>query len=463
MLAALFGLLAVGSATVAVLPRPDTATPGTSAATTPVFSVRRVAGVISRTIAASRLRADLDEILADGSLGGARDNTCLAVRDPSGRTVYDHHSDLSVIPASTLKLVTAATVLTRMGSDARYTTEVRAAAPPTDGGVNDLWLVGSGDPLLATADYAAVAGWMETPRTATSIEALADRVSEAGVRRIGRVIGDESRYDTQRYIPSWEPTYASSPEVGPQSALTVNDGYVQWRPGKVPASSPATHGATILANLLRSRGVSVGGVGEGRAPDGAVAVASVDSPPMAEVVGVILTHSGNLTSELLVKELGARFGGAGTTAAGVEVMRSTLPSLGVAAEGVQAVDGSGLDRSDRLTCHVLQTVLGRAGDSSPLARGLSVAGESGTLIRRFNGTPAVGKVRAKTGSLHEVVGLSGWATGLDGRSLLFSLVANELPSEAAGTALQDKIASALVTYPEAPAPDDIDPEPVRGP
>jgi D-alanyl-D-alanine carboxypeptidase/D-alanyl-D-alanine-endopeptidase (penicillin-binding protein 4) len=90
-----------------------------------------------------------------------------------------------------------------------------------------------------------------------------------------------------------------------------------------------------------------------------------------------------------------------------------------------------------------------------------VAGQTGTLIRRFLDTPAVGKVRAKTGSLNGVAGLSGWITGGDGRSLEFSLIANDLPSESAGMALQDRLVAALATYPKAPAPEEIGPEPVR--
>jgi D-alanyl-D-alanine carboxypeptidase/D-alanyl-D-alanine-endopeptidase (penicillin-binding protein 4) len=461
VLPAVLGVLSLGSAGLAVAPALDDPAPAAavSGVTTPVFSLRRLPGTLTRMVAAERLRADLDEVLAQPVLGEARDSTCLAVRDPEGKSVYERQIAMPLIPASTTKLVTGAVVLEKLGADTRYTTAVKAAGPAQDGAVGDMWLVGSGDPLLATADYAATAGWMGAPRPVTSIEGLADRIVNAGVRRIGRLLGDESRYDTQRYLPTWEPTYASTPEVGPQSALTVNDGYAQWQGAKVPSTAPATHGATVLANLLRARGVTVGAVSEGKAPDAGAVVTSVESPPVSEIVGTILRDSGNLTSELLVKELGVRFGGGGTTQAGLTVLRSTAASLGLPMDQLAPVDGSGLDRGGRLTCNVLQGLLARAGDDSPLFRGMPVAGQSGTLIRRFNGTPAAGKVRAKTGSLSEVVGLSGWTTALDGRSVQFSLVANELPSESVGMALQDKVVSALAAYPEAPSADDIAPAP----
>ena len=462
-LAGLLAVAAVACASVAVVPElagaPETDL--TTEPSTPVFSLRRAPGAVTRVVAGGRLRAQLESVLSDPQLGGARDSSCLAVEDPDGRPVFERLGDKPLIPASTAKVLTAAVALAKLGADARYTTPVRAVEPPRDGAVGDLWLVGSGDPLLATTAYAGQAGWMEAPRPVTPIEGLADRIAGAGVRRIGRLLGDESRYDTQRYIPSWEATYASTPEVGPQSALTVNDGYVRWDGVKVPATSPATHGAEVLAGLLRERGVSVGGAGEGKAPEPAVTVAAIDSPPLTELVGTIMRDSGNLASELLVKELGARFGGAGTTAAGLDVVRSAAAGMGLPVDGLAAVDGSGLDRSDRITCDLLQDLWAKQGDKGPLAQGLPVAGTSGTLIQRFRATPAVGKVRAKTGSLAEVVGLTGFSTTLDGRSLLFSLVANELPSEGAGIALQDRLVTVLVSYPQAPNPDELGPGPAR--
>ena len=464
VLPAVLAVLALGSAGVAAAPalRDHKVSPAAAAdIATPVFSLRRVAGAVSRTIAADHLTADLDGVFAQPVLGSARDDTCLAVRDPAGRTIYARDTTRSLIPASTMKLLTATIALDRLGADTRYVTPVKAAAPPQDGAVGDLYLVGSGDPLLATADYAAQAGWMQTARPATSIEGLADRVFNAGVRRVGRVVGDESRYDRQRYLPSWEPNYATDPDVGPESALNVNDGYAAFKPRYVPSSAPAASAAATFADLLRARGITVGGTAEGTAPPNAVTVAQIESPPMSEIVGEVLRDSDNIGAELLVKELGARVKGAGSTAAGLDVIRATAATLGLPVDVYAGADGSGLDRSDRLSCDFLQQVLGRSGVQGTLASGMSVAGSNGTLLKRFLTTPAAGKVRAKTGSLSEVSGLAGWTTATDGTALQFSLLANDLPTEATGTALQDKVVSALAGYPKAPAPDELGPLPAK--
>ncbi|MDQ4132346.1 MAG: D-alanyl-D-alanine carboxypeptidase/D-alanyl-D-alanine-endopeptidase [Actinomycetota bacterium] len=459
-------LVAVACAAVAVWPEvaPRPGTNYEAVPTTPVFSLRRAPTVLSDLIADGRLVDSLEKAFADPALGPARDRACLTVRDAGGRPVYDRNGDVMLIPASNMKIFTGLAALTRLGAQTRLVTEVEAARTPTGGVVEgDLWLVGGGDPLLAVADFAAVAGYLGRPRLSTSMESLADRVVASGVREVrGRVLGDESRYDTQRYVPTWNPTYATESEIGPMSALTVNGGFVQWRPRAVPAPAPATNGAAVLTALLRQRGVVVAGeAGEGRVPAGAAAVASIESPPIAEIVAVLLRESDNLTAELLVKELGVRFGGNGSTSAGLKVMRDTLASMGLPIDDYSAVDGSGLDRSDRLSCDLLEAALAHVGQDGPLAESLPLAGQDGTLTRRFVGTPAAGRIRAKTGSLQGVIGLSGWATGQDGRPVQFSFLANDLPRGPAGDVLETRVVSALVAYPQAPSPAELGPEAPR--
>ena len=455
---ALLGTPAVAVAQEAPPPEP------VPALTTPVFSMRRVPGLLSRVVAETHLRGDLDRIMTDPVYGGARDRSCLVVGDPGGGTVhYSRQPTLGLIPASTLKLLTGAAALAQLGPETRFTTEIRAAGAPSDGGVGDMYMVGGGDPLLSTAEFAAEGGYMGQSRRSTSIEALADKVVAAGVRRVGRILGDESRYDSERLVPSWNSRYIANFDVSPISALVVNKAFASTRPPAV-AISPPQHAASVLGDLLRARGVTVGETGAGRAPGGAPLITSIESPPLREIVAEVLQNSDNLAAEMLVKEMGTRPGSPGSTAAGLQAMAERLRQVaGVTSEEMVAVDGSGLDRSDKLTCSLLQRVVAQAGDSGPLADGLPVAGRNGTLFRRFLGTPAAGKVRAKTGSLEGVIGLSGYAAGQGGRNLAFSLVANELPSASAGAGMQDRVMNVLVAYPRAPAPEELAPKAVAPP
>ena len=423
-----------------------------------MLSARRLPAFLSRTVADTRLRTDLDAALAQPALGQARDRSCLVVRQGS-RSVLQRRPEEPLIPASNLKVLTALAVLDRLGPDERLVTEVRAGAAVTAGAVDGpLWLVGGGDPLLGTADYAA--SFENQPQTRTSLEGLADAVVAAGVRVVnGGVVGDETRYDTQRYVPTWKPGYVTDFESGPASALVVNDGFVEYSPRHVAAPEPDVHAAGVLTALLQARGVTVNGSpGEGQAPTGSSVVAKIDSPPVRDVVAEMLRESDNLTAELLVKELGRRFAGAGTTAAGLGVVREALARSGLPVAQLTTVDGSGLDRADRASCGLLMAAMDLSGPTGPVASAFPLAGRDGTLAKRFEGNPAAGRLRAKTGSLDGVVGLSGYVDApAGGVPLGFSLLVNDLPRDVLGRALQEQVGAILARYPDAPAPEALAP------
>jgi D-alanyl-D-alanine carboxypeptidase/D-alanyl-D-alanine-endopeptidase (penicillin-binding protein 4) len=425
-----------------------------SATKAPVLSIRRVPALITQTVGDLRLDQQLDATFADPALAGARDRSCLVVHE-GDRVVYERNPGMALLPASNLKLLTAVTVLDTIDPNERLRTEVHAGAPPAPGGVvnGPLWLVGGGDPLLETADYVAADKYQPHPHT--SFEQLADQLVAAGVRHVtGGVLGDETRYDTQRYLPTWKPSYVTDAEVAPLGALMVNDGEVRFKPQKATnADNPAVHAATVLTNLLQARGVVVdGGPGAGAAPKGSPVVTSIDSLPIKDMVGEMLKESDNTTAELLTRELGRRVVGQATTAAGVSVIRNHLTSLHLAVNQLVSVDGSGLDRSDRATCGLLLVALSAGKHPADLAAGLPVANKDGTLFDRFKNNPAAGRLRAKTGSLTGVAALSGFVDQLS-----FSLVANELPRDATGRALQEQVGAALARYPDAPKPDDLAP------
>jgi D-alanyl-D-alanine carboxypeptidase/D-alanyl-D-alanine-endopeptidase (penicillin-binding protein 4) len=372
--------------------------------------------------------------------------SCLMV--VSGRrVVFERNPDLAVTPASVMKLLTATAVLDQIDPRERLRTPVLTAAPVTAGIVEgDVYLVGGGDPVLGTVDWAA--HFDRQPRLFTSIETLADRIVASGVREIrGRVVGDDGRYDRQRYVSSWPQRYIDDNETGPLSALFVNDGFADWSgpdPLDVPWDDPPRDAAAVVTALLRARGVKVDGEPvAGSVAPGAHELAAVESPTIGELISAMLQDSDNGTAELLLKELGLRRAGAGTTAAGVSVVTSVLGSLGLPMAGVVVHDGSGLDRGDHVTCRLLTAILGRADPKGPLARGLPVAAQTGTLYKRFLGTPVAGHLRAKTGSITGVASLAGYADAPEGR-LTFAQILNGIGTYADSRRVQDALGAALV-------------------
>lgn len=427
--------------------------------TTPVWSPRRVPQPLVDAVGAQRLQSRLD-----GELGTV--DSCVVVATGDGDTVLAaHNPDGVLLPASSEKLFTAVAALQILGAEHRFETTAVAPAAPSDGTVEQLWLVGSGDPVLATPEFAAELAtepfYEGTDVVLTPLADLADAVVAAGVRRIpGGIHGDDSRYEAVRYLPTWRDTYRTDGQIGPLGALTVNDGFTALKPKPVPVDDPAVYAAAELTRMLVARGVEVGGSPDhARAPAEAATVASVQSRPLRDIVGGLLRSSDNLSAELLTREMGARTSNEGTTAAGTKAIVTTLGELGVPTEGLTLVDGSGLDRGDQASCAQLIAALdlGERPAFQALWEGLAVAGETGTLRDRFGGTPLQGHLRGKTGSLQGVAALSGL---LDvGRPLRFAFLASGAFSEGEGVALRERVASIIAEFPSAPPADALVPGP----
>jgi serine-type D-Ala-D-Ala carboxypeptidase/endopeptidase (penicillin-binding protein 4) len=358
-------------------------------------------------------------------------SACLAVSD-GDRVLFERNPDAPLVPASTMKLLTGLAVLEAFRPDERLRTPVLSLAPPVEGVVEgDLYLVGGGDPTLGTLPWGA--SFRRQPQLVTAIEVLANRLVEAGVREVrGRVVGDDGRHERVRYLPTWPSRYVL--QTGPLSALTVNDAIDGYGPGAKPFTDPAAGAAGVLAGLLRERGVTVhGGAASGHLVPGSVELAAVESPTMAELVGQMLRESDNQTAELLVRELGLRVHGRGTSAAGTAALHETLRDLGLPMAGVNVLDGSGLDPQNRVTCRLLSAILLRG--HPDVDRGLAVAAQTGTLYKRFLATPVAGHLRAKTGTIRAVSSLAGHVDTASGRRLTFAYVLNGTSGE--GYALQD--------------------------
>lgn len=382
--------------------------------------------------------------LALNAVWNAGPGGCLTVRSGE-RILYEANPDAEVAPASVTKLLTAAGALEGLGHGTRLRTSVRADAAPVDGVVaGGLWLVGGGDPVLGTDAWARRTG--SGSPLYTSLDALADRVVAAGVRRVEEgIVGDERRYDRDRYVDTWPARLIADGEAGPLSALTVNDGFRVWSHPGVPFTDPPAEAAALLTELLVARGVTVGAPptrAAAGAPAPGVELSQIESPPIGELVRAMLRDSDNGTAELLLKELGLRNYGDGSTAAGVRALRDLLAGGRIPLQGVVIADGSGLSDAARLTCRSLTTLL--AARSADLADRLPVSGRDGTLARRFVNTPVAGRLRAKTGSLDGVAALAGYADTTAGATLSFSYIINGLPRGASGRALQDAVAAALV-------------------
>ncbi|MPY93857.1 MAG: D-alanyl-D-alanine carboxypeptidase/D-alanyl-D-alanine-endopeptidase [Acidimicrobiia bacterium] len=328
--------------------------------------------------------------------------------------VLASHADEPLVIASNQKLLTALGTLAALPPSTRFTTEVVATGPVVDGVVHgDLVLVGGGDPTLTT----------HGPH---SLASLVDQLLVAGVRGVtGSLVADESRYPGQRAAPGWPADYTPA-YVGPMSALMVDDNRHRWDDAYL--ADPALGNGELFRAVLGGAGIAVAGpTRTGPAAAGATTVASLASPTVGELIGLMLLDSDNEVAELLTREVGVAAGGDGSTEAGTTALADALEDelcVGLA-DGWS--DGSGLSWTDLRSARELRTLLQLAGtqpDWAAIEAGLPVAGRTGTLVNRFIGTPAQGNLRAKTGYLAHVRSLSGTLTTAGGRDVVFAILVN---------------------------------------
>ncbi len=200
-------------------------------------------------------------------------------------------------------------------------------------------------------------------------------------------------------------------------------------------TNPTLFYVTVLRETLEAEGIRV----EGRAVDcddlpGWSArredfprVATHHSPPLAEILTGLMKRSQNLYAETMPRLLGYKETGLGSFANGRKVVEARLAELGVAPGTYEYSDGSGLGRYNYVSPRQLATILrgmDRHAYGEVWRNTFPIAGVDGTLRSRMKGTPAEGNVRAKTGTIANVRGLSGYVTTADGERLLFSFLVN---------------------------------------
>ena len=221
---------------------------------------------------------------------------------------------------------------------------------------------------------------------------------------------------------------------------------------------PADFAARAFLGMLRQRGITVAGTAKPRhresvdteslrkeqeeampltpstlqtvttAPAGKRVLASHISPPLIEDMTVTMKVSQNLHAEITLRTLGKLLARDGSLGQGTRVVRQFLISIGVRPQDFFFFDGSGLSNQDLITPRAATTLLSYASRQpwgASWRSTMPVAGVDGTLSSRFTHSPVKGRLDAKTGTLGEVRGLSGYLTATSGRTLAISILVND--------------------------------------
>jgi serine-type D-Ala-D-Ala carboxypeptidase/endopeptidase (penicillin-binding protein 4) len=185
----------------------------------------------SRNAAPPALGEQIDSLIEQPRFAGA-DWGIEVISLSSGRSLYSHHADQLLQPASTAKLFTAAVALSELGPDYRIPTRVLAGGEVRDGTLDGpLILYGMGDPALGV-----------DPATLHWADQLAEQLASRGLRHVhGDLIADATYFASPTMGSGWEATDLQSWFAVPTSALSVGENQVEVTvaPG-IGAGAPAT-------------------------------------------------------------------------------------------------------------------------------------------------------------------------------------------------------------------------------
>jgi D-alanyl-D-alanine carboxypeptidase/D-alanyl-D-alanine-endopeptidase (penicillin-binding protein 4) len=402
------------------------------------------------------------------------------LRLPDGHEVFSRNVDRPLKPASAVKVLTTAAALALLKPEYVFETQILADAPIDGAGVvaGNLYLKGYGAP-----DLVGEAWWLMARRLASlglrrvEGDLVADDTYFDPVRRppgwpaptadswYNAPVGALScnfNVVTVRVDPS--PIAGARPDVtlepigsffqvlnrattttGPTS-LRVTRAYEDGQNTLVIAGAirrgggpvtfnrgvedPPLYAAHTFRELARAAGIEIRGATQtGAVPEAARPLHRHESRPLGALVRDMNKNSNNFMAENLLKTLAAQFVGVpGTTAAGIEVVKTYLAGIGVDPAGARLADGSGLSEDNLLTAGLLGAVLARIHDDfeigPDLIASLPIGGADGTLGERYGGDEGRRRVRAKTGRLAGALSLAGYAANREGRLFAFAILAN---------------------------------------
>jgi D-alanyl-D-alanine carboxypeptidase/D-alanyl-D-alanine-endopeptidase (penicillin-binding protein 4) len=408
----------------------------------PALVLLAASGAVPAGATASPLRSLRSALSRDISRAGGSDGV-LVIDRTTGQTLFSRNPNVRRLPASVEKLYTTTTALLRYGPQARLRTAVYDVGSLSSTGVWDgtIYLRGGGDPTFGSASFDRAAYG-----TGATVQSLAGKLRAAGIKAVdGRIIGDESYFDSLRGTPATG--YRPNLEVeGELSGLSFNAGFTSASETALQ-THPARFAAQQFASALRAKGIKVpvkAGISAGIRPSTAKLLAYVSSPPISKLIELTNSPSDNFFAETLLKDLGARFGGGGRTAKGAAVVRSLIATQ----FGLHPVldDGSGLSRTDGTSPAQVVSLLEQMQSNSAFWNSLAIAGVRGTMQDEMLGSRAVDNCRGKTGTLHDVANLVGYCKARNGDQLVFAFLFNSQSDSTYGHEMEDDMGVALGNY-----------------
>lgn len=445
------------------------------------------------------LSARLDTLIKHKLPPGS--NVAIAVYDlTAGKPLYNYQADKLSRPASTMKLLTTITALSRPEADEPFRTEVwYKGVIERDTLRGDLYVKGGYDPEFDDE----------------ALDSLVNAVARLPFSVIqGRVYGDVSMKDSLYWGSGWawdDTPYSYQPYLSP---LMLNKGVVSVtatagtagdtaRLACTPASSyytltnetktrtPSAGRFRVSRNwLTNGNDIIVTGNVDGRRsgtvniyssqdffmhtfverlqargiccpspayafaeflPDSLSVLITAYETSVQDVVKEIMKESDNLNAEALLCRLGAQSTGKKHISAddGLSAIRKLIKQLGHNPDRYNLADGCGLSNYNYISPELLVSFLRHAYSRTDVFRklykALPIGGVDGTLAYRMKkGTPSHRNVHAKTGSFTAINCLAGYLKAGNGHEIAFAIMNQNVLSGREVRAFQDAVCDEVI-------------------
>ena len=294
--------------------------------------------------------------------------------DPTDQqTLFSLDPDVQRAPASVLKLLSMATVLSAFPSDLEFKTTISETAKS-----DTYLLLGSDDPWLT-----------------------------------------QNLFEEQQYKRAFSPSLINA--------------ILELHPGlkSITLEYKDVYSLDIAALQRYFAGrLTINPIKVNTAADATTEIASIHSPPLSKIIEFTLLYSDNALADRLGR-MAAKAMGFTTDQSGLQsAYTKTLTDLGISAKGIHIYDGNGLSHLNRVSARqILEILLAVKANPKfqPIIEGLPTSGRTGTLKYRFvNDAPnAVGLVHAKTGWINTTISLAGFVT-VGANEYVFAIIANHI-------------------------------------
>jgi serine-type D-Ala-D-Ala carboxypeptidase/endopeptidase (penicillin-binding protein 4) len=420
------------------------------------------------------------------------DHVAIVVQDTSKpRPLFAYDASRARSPASVMKLVTTFAALELLGPEYRWKTEAYLDGPLVDGVLHgDLILKGYGDPKITVEQWQAfvddlyakglhgIDGKLVLDRSRFALPPYDPAAFDGSPYKPYNVGPDALLVNFKSLKLTLAPgadgnvTVHSDPPldaVALHAPRASNDACGDWQSSASPAiddrgdhvdiafkgTYPRSCGErdwwfaaldhahyvhAMFGTYFRAIGGRFDGpVADGRAPEAATPFATLESPPLADIVRDVNKRSNNVMARQVFLTLGAAMSPLpATPAKAAQAISRWLAQRKLAMPGLMIENGSGLSRRERSSAIGLNRLL-IAADASAVReefeRSLAVAAIDGTVEHRFLDAAVAGQALLKTGSLEGVRALAGYVTGANGRRFTVVAIVNDANASRAMPAL----------------------------